>query len=277
MPYGKAAGAVLSGLTIIWRLWQTKRLQDTIIEAQVANLEKPEDTRRIKYPPSHHVRYYHHPKDDEHRTFEELVWVGSFCLASVTTVAAVIAASFAVAGWNQSRRQADIAHDTLVATTRAYINLGFPGFEKSDASLPDSTNLYVLIKNSGLTRPRRFILKQYCVVYSASGIESNWKKMLVSKPTNIIPLGAQDEERAEGGETCSFKDSALREIASKRSLILTLGLATYLDAIDPTASHRTEFCYIQTVNAVRPTDGGFGGLVSTCPEAHNCADEGCSN
>ena len=69
-----------------------------------------------KLPPLHHkYRSYRHPKDDEHRTAEQLQWKRQNTLNWLALMASCIAAFAAYLAWQESRRQAATADDQLQA------------------------------------------------------------------------------------------------------------------------------------------------------------------
>ena len=74
-------------------------------------------------PPSHKFHNYRHPTEAQHRTAEEFSWRHSFILNCGIAAAAVLTVIFAAGSFCETRRQANIAQNTLVDTNRAWIDV----------------------------------------------------------------------------------------------------------------------------------------------------------
>ena len=130
MPYRPLKRTVLAFLIPTKRSRQAEGEPNATSQQSDTNAEEGKVNRRLRHPPSTSSRHYQHSREDEHRTFEQLVWVRSFWLSLLTTGAAIFTAMFAYATWVQIKSQAEaaweqarIANRTLTDTTRARLKL----------------------------------------------------------------------------------------------------------------------------------------------------------
>lgn len=102
-------------LTVIWRSRKG--------EPNGASRENYPEEGRKKQAPGHRYKDYEHSTDEEHRTAEQYNWGRQNVLSAITTIAAIGAAVFAFKTFIETRRQADIAKDSLIAATRPWVQI----------------------------------------------------------------------------------------------------------------------------------------------------------
>jgi hypothetical protein len=91
------------------------------LEPNPNNQEQESYWRKKKRAPAKAYEQYEHSTDGQHRTAEQYNWRRQNMLTFFTTVAAIFAAVFAFKTFIQAKRQADIAQNALIASSRPWV------------------------------------------------------------------------------------------------------------------------------------------------------------
>lgn len=165
------------------------------------------------------------------------------------------------------------AHETLVVSERAFVNLG--GVATVNAKDPDpnkgaSLGMITSLTNSGNTRTR--------------GLEF-WVKCVTSPTKLVEPWGLLHQEAEEHlpqviapkssvPVVCSFRKSEAADILDGKLFGYLMGDIRYQDIFEPNNRHVTQFSLGVTLNKYTETPFTADAQLSPVGK-HNCADEDC--
>jgi hypothetical protein len=215
-----AGGGLVLILSLIGRhSKKVKGKSDPAPEQSNSKIASEEVRQRRKHSPSHRYRHYRHPSEDEHRTFEQLVWVGSFFLALLTAIATLTAASFAIGAYNASwqavraaQEQTFIAKGALISSNRPWIKVTDLKVARLEVT-PDYVSLttHISVKNVGASPAARTFIKTELLPSGSIGDESleaeNFCKQYLLNPVRAQTVltrssGRSDRRRCRAVRRC---------------------------------------------------------------------------
>ena len=102
-------------LSVLFWLWER--------DPNTGNEKQKPQWRKKKIAPAKAYEQYDHSTDGQHRTAEQYNWRRQNWLTFLTTIFTALAVVFAFKTFIQTRRQADIAQTTLIASTRPWVQI----------------------------------------------------------------------------------------------------------------------------------------------------------
>ncbi len=235
-----------------------------------------------------HAGHHHDPGDKKYQTYERAYWAITGAASVLATIAAGIAAWYAVGAYEASlesvaearkqviaaREANELSRRTLAAAIGASVHVGPAEFrELTHADGQTRINIIIPIGNDGGTTTRGLTFSTACNVTVTPAINPFNYNALNNRPTYNLTLPPKEKVRPM---VCSYTTGEWMRITANKGSIYVYGRASYRDTIQPAERHNLEFCtrldeVTYTVGTLNPGPFATGYECSQ----HNCIDDEC--